>query len=62
MDRAALLSLEDSMKNINVYHIGLSNVSNRLKLHFGEEAGIRIKSKKHMGSVVEFLVPEQKEL
>ncbi|WP_313070733.1 cache domain-containing sensor histidine kinase [Lacrimispora sp.] len=62
MDRAELLSLEDSMKNINVYHIGLANVSNRLKLHFGEEAGIRIKSKKHMGCVVEFVVPEQKGL
>lgn len=62
MDRAELLSLEDSMKNINVYHIGLANVSNRLKLHFGEEAGIRIKSKKHIGCVVEFVVPEQKGL
>lgn len=62
MDRAELLSLEDSMKKINVYHIGLANVSNRLKLHFGEEAGIRIKSKKHMGCVVEFVVPVQKEL
>ncbi len=62
MDKVELLSLEDSMKKINVYHIGLANVSNRLKLHFGEEAGIKIKSKKNMGCVVEFVVPEQKEL
>lgn len=62
MDKAELLSLKESMGKINVYHIGLANVNSRLKLHFGEEAGIRLRSKKHMGCVAEFVIPEQYEL
>ncbi len=58
MTREELLSLQDSMKEINVYHIGLANVNSRLKLHFGEEAGISIRSKKGWGCVMEFILSE----
>lgn len=58
MTREELLSLKDSMKEINVYHIGLANVNSRLKLHFGEEAGISIRSKKGWGCVMEFILSE----
>ncbi|MEY8354500.1 histidine kinase [Lachnospiraceae bacterium 54-53] len=59
MSKEELLSLKDSMKEVNVYHIGLANVNSRLKLHFGEEAGIGIRSKKSWGCVMEFVLPEQ---
>lgn len=39
----------------------LQNVQIEIK-KLNQEAGIRIKSKKHMGCVVEFVVPEQKKL
>lgn len=58
MTKEELLSLKDSMKEINVYHIGLANVNSRLKLHFGEEAGISIRSKKGWGCVMEFILSE----
>ncbi len=59
MSKPELNNLRNSMKEINVYHIGLANVNSRLKLHFGEEAGIRIRSKKGWGCVMEFVLPEQ---
>lgn len=58
MTKEELLSLKASMKEINVYHIGLANVNSRLKLHFGEEAGIAIRSKKDWGCVMEFILSE----
>ncbi|MFT4008387.1 MAG: histidine kinase, partial [Lacrimispora sp.] len=58
MTKEELLSLKESMKEINVYHIGLANVNSRLKLHFGEEAGIAIRSKKDWGCVMEFILSE----
>ena len=58
MDKAETKRLRDSMKEINVHHIGLANVNSRLKLHFGDESGIRIRSKKGMGCVMEFCLPE----
>lgn len=59
MSKTELNNLRNSMKEINVYHIGLANVNSRLKLHFGEESGIRIRSKKDWGCVMEFILPEQ---
>lgn len=58
MEKEELLSLKASMKEINVYHIGLANVNSRLKLHFGEEAGIAVRSKKNWGCVMEFILSE----
>ncbi|BBI35416.1 sensor histidine kinase [Cohnella abietis] len=37
--------------------IGLKNVDSRLKLHFGERSGIRIYSRKGMGTIVLFKLP-----
>lgn len=51
--------LKKTMETVNVYHIGLANVNSRLKLHFGDEAGIRIKSKEGIGCVMEFILPEE---
>lgn len=59
MSKEELLNLKHSMEEINVYHIGLANVNSRLKLHFGEEAGIGIRSKKNWGCVMEFVLSEQ---
>lgn len=59
MSGAEIQSLKNSMKEINGFHIGLANVNNRLMLHFGEEAGIRIRSKKGLGCVMEFALPVQ---
>ena len=58
MTKEELSSFKASMKEINVYHIGLANVNSRLKLHFGEEAGIAIRSKKDWGCVMEFILSE----
>lgn len=58
MTKEELVKLYDSMNEINGHHIGLTNVNSRLKLHFGEGSGIRVKSKKNMGCVVEFVLPQ----
>ena len=45
------------MKQINVEHIGLANVNSRLKLYYGENAGIHVQSKKNWGCIVQFWMP-----
>lgn len=50
--------LRESMETVNVHHIGLANVNSRLKLHYGEQAGIRVSSKAGWGCVMEFILPE----
>lgn len=40
-------------------HIGLNNINNRIKLFYGEEYGITLKSKKNIGTVVEIILPYQ---
>lgn len=59
MTKQELSDLKNSMKEVNVYHIGLANVNSRLKLHFGEGAGIAIRSKKNWGCVMEFVLSER---
>lgn len=58
MDKEKKEYLRQSIKEINVHHIGLANVNSRLKLHFGDGSEIRIRSKKGMGCVMEFCFPE----
>lgn len=41
----------------NPNHVGLANVNCRLKLYYGEEAGLHIYSKKDLGTVVRFYLP-----
>ena len=42
-------------------NIGLANVHQRLKLHFGEEYGIKIHSKVGMGTVIQITIPVMEE-
>lgn len=58
MDKEKKEYLRQSIKEINVHHIGLANVNSRLKLHFGDGSEIRIRSKKGMGCVMEFCFPK----
>jgi len=62
MTKEEVKKLQDSMKEIDVRHIGLSNVNSRLKLYYGDHAGLQIKSKKGMGSVVQFQIPVKEEI
>ncbi|HHX61780.1 MAG TPA: histidine kinase, partial [Epulopiscium sp.] len=50
-------ALQDSMAEIDVRRIGLNNVNSRLKLYYGDHAGLHIRSKKGMGSIVRFWIP-----
>lgn len=52
--------LRESMKTMNVHHIGLANVNSRLKLHYGEQAEIRIRAKSGVGCSMEFVIPDER--
>ncbi len=60
MNREKLQELREKIDTFNVHNIGLSNVNNRLKLYFGEEAGLRIHSIEGQGTIVEFEIPLEK--
>lgn len=62
MSKEEVKKLQDSMAEIDVGHIGLTNVNSRLKLYYGDEAGLHIMSKKDMGSVVKFWIPINHEI
>lgn len=57
MTKEEIQRLMASMESIDVHHIGLANVHSRLKLHYGEQAGIRVRSKAGVGCVMEFVIP-----
>lgn len=57
MSKQELAGIRESMCAINVQHIGLANVNNRLQLHYGEGAGLQILSRKGLGSAVSFWIP-----
>lgn len=59
MSKEELEQLRQSIRGVNIHHIGLANVNSRLELYYGEEAGIRIRSKMGMGCVMEFSIPQQ---
>ncbi len=61
MSKEECCRLREDIKVNQTTHIGLSNVNSRLLLHFGEESGIRIRSKKGMGCVMEFSLPDMVE-
>lgn len=54
MSPERLEQLRRSINTFDVHSIGLSNVNSRLKLYFGEEAGLRIRSVQGRGTIVEF--------
>ncbi len=60
MSREKLQELREKIDTFNVHNIGLSNVNNRLKLYFGEKAGLRIHSIEGQGTIVEFEIPLEK--
>lgn len=58
MTKEEIQKFRESIKKMDVRHIGLSNVNSRLRIYYGEEACIRVRSHKNMGCVVEFSLPE----
>lgn len=58
MTTEEIAEFQNRIQKINVRHIGLSNVNSRLKIYYGEDAAIRVRSKKNWGCIVEFSLPE----
>lgn len=58
MDRERLTALKESINHFDVHNVGLANVNCRLKLYYGDEAGLKIRSREGRGTVVEFSIPE----
>lgn len=57
MTEEEIRSFQESIERINVRHIGMSNVNSRLKIYYGEESAIHVRSRKNEGCVVEFSLP-----
>lgn len=57
MTEEEIRSFQESIERINVRHIGMSNVNSRLKIYYGEESAIYVRSRKNEGCVVEFSLP-----
>lgn len=54
MTREKLTAVRRDIDTFNVHNIGLANVNNRLKLYYGEDAGLRIRSIAGQGTIVDF--------
>lgn len=54
MTKEKLQEVRKSINTFNTRNIGLANVNNRLKLYYGEDAGLRIRSIAGQGTIVEF--------
>ncbi|HEY5587174.1 MAG TPA: sensor histidine kinase [Ruminiclostridium sp.] len=54
-------SLMNYKGHIDDLSIGIYNVNERLKLYYGEQYGINISSNENEGTIVEILIPRQKE-
>lgn len=59
MDKEELSALRKSVMEFDAYHIGLSNVNNRLRLYFGDESLMQIRSRRNWGTVIEFSIPKE---
>lgn len=59
MNKERLERLRQEINEFNVRNIGLANVNNRLKLYFGETAGLQIRSLEGRGTIVEFLLDRE---
>ncbi len=53
--------LQNRIQKINVRHIGMANVNSRLKIYYGEESAIHVKSRKNRGCIIEFFIPFHEE-
>ena len=60
MSAERLKELRENINTFNVRNIGLANVNNRLKLYFGDEAGLKICSIEGQGTIVKFEIPKDK--
>jgi len=58
MSAVQIEKIRKDMQTFNVRNIGLANVNNRLKLYFGEEAGLKIISIRGQGTIVSFEISE----
>lgn len=61
MTKEACIKLKESIECVNVHHIGLANVNSRLKLYYGDRAGIHIRSKAGVGCVMQFVIPKKED-
>jgi len=57
MTAEEIQEFQERIQKINVRHIGMSNVNSRLKIYYGEESAIHVRSRKNRGCVVEFSIP-----
>ena len=57
MTKDALKELRIKINDAKSKNIGLTNLNRRLILHYGEVSGLKILSKKEMGTLVSFLIP-----
>lgn len=57
MTAEEIQEFQERIQKVNVRHIGMSNVNSRLKIYYGEESAIHVRSRKNRGCVVEFRIP-----
>lgn len=57
MTAEEIQEFQERIQQVNVRHIGMSNVNSRLKIYYGEESAIHVRSRKNRGCVVEFRIP-----
>lgn len=63
MDRETIAAVQQQMQRMNEKrkHIGISNVNNRIKMHFGGKYGIHFESELGRGTVFYLLLPAVRE-
>lgn len=57
MTKDTLTELRIKINDVKSKNIGLTNLNRRLILHYGEDRGLKILSKKEMGTLVSFMIP-----
>lgn len=61
MTKTTLKELRIKINDAKSKNIGLTNLNRRLILHYGEDSGLKILSKKDMGTLVSFIIPMEGE-
>lgn len=61
MDQERIRQVYKQINDENSRNIGLTNVNRRLLLYYGQEAGLKIRSKKGVGTSISFTIPAEKE-
>ncbi len=57
MTKDTIKELRSKINDAKSKNIGLTNLNRRLILHYGEASGLKILSKKEMGTLVSFIIP-----